>query len=236
MIVVSLKEAKERGLRRYFTGDPCQNGHIDERNVQNRRCTLCQKEAYRRHNKTEKRRAKEAERRKSPEYKKRRKEVLERHFSKLDMLDKHRDRARRSLAEKRKDPAYREAFKAYMRDYEKKRLKTDISYRLRRTLRQRLREVLNGRAKPASIVTLLGCSPEEARAHIERQFRRGMTWSNWGNGYNGTREWQVDHRRPLSSFDLRDPDQVAQAFHFTNLEPLWANKNRAKGGKQIWLL
>jgi hypothetical protein len=33
MKIVSWKEAKARGLKRYFTGEPCKHGHIAERCV-----------------------------------------------------------------------------------------------------------------------------------------------------------------------------------------------------------
>jgi hypothetical protein len=41
MILVSLKEAKEAGFTRYFTGEPCGHGHISERLVSNRSCVEC---------------------------------------------------------------------------------------------------------------------------------------------------------------------------------------------------
>lgn len=39
--IVSLQEAKERGLRWYFTGQPCPHGHTGKRNVSNRECRPC---------------------------------------------------------------------------------------------------------------------------------------------------------------------------------------------------
>lgn len=74
-----------------------------------------------------------------------------------------------------------------------------------------------------------GCSVEAFRSHIESQFRDGMTWDNWGRGWGGAREWHLDHIRPLASFDLTDLKQVAEACHYTNIQPLWASENRSKG-------
>lgn len=79
-----------------------------------------------------------------------------------------------------------------------------------------------GGGKLDSSVALLGCTLEEARAHIEGQFAPGMTWENHG-------EWHIDHIRPLASFDLTDPEQVQAASHYTNLQPLWASDNISKG-------
>ena len=71
---------------------------------------------------------------------------------------------------------------------------------------------------------LLGCTKAELMVHIERQFAPGMGWDNYG-------EWHVDHKRPLASFDLGDPGQLQEAMHFSNLQPLWAAENMAKGAR-----
>lgn len=68
----------------------------------------------------------------------------------------------------------------------------------------------------------LGCSAAELRVHIERQFLKGMSWSNRA-------DWHIDHIRPLASFDLTDPEQLRAACHFSNLRPLWAEDNLRKG-------
>lgn len=44
MDIISHKCAKEQGLLRFFTGVPCKNGHIAERNVKNRGCLQCHSE------------------------------------------------------------------------------------------------------------------------------------------------------------------------------------------------
>jgi 5-methylcytosine-specific restriction endonuclease McrA len=39
--VISRKDAKAAGLTRYFTGFPCKNGHLDERQVSDKTCMQC---------------------------------------------------------------------------------------------------------------------------------------------------------------------------------------------------
>lgn len=97
-----------------------------------------------------------------------------------------------------------------------------IARRIRATLRCALKRF---RAKKAyDTKTLLGCSAQELNDHLENLFLPGMSWAN--------RElWHVDHCRPLASFDLTDPAQQREAFHFTNLQPLWAKDNQSKGAR-----
>lgn len=98
--------------------------------------------------------------------------------------------------------------------------------KLRSVLRSRLISALRGKSKGASAVRDLGCSIDELRVYLESQFTPGMSWANWSKD-----GWHIDHVRPLSSFDLTDPEQCRQACHYTNLQPLWATENLRKGDK-----
>lgn len=50
MEILSREQAKEQGLKRYYSGSVCRNGHIAERLVSTTRCVLCIKE-YKEENK-----------------------------------------------------------------------------------------------------------------------------------------------------------------------------------------
>lgn len=67
---------------------------------------------------------------------------------------------------------------------------------------------------------LLGCTVEFLKAHLQDQFKPGMSWDNYG-------AWEIDHRKPLASAGT-EPDVLA-LFHFTNLQPLWRIDNQRKG-------
>jgi hypothetical protein len=110
--------------------------------------------------------------------------------------------------------------------YAKKRLETDINFKLARNLRCRLNKALKSKNKNGSAIQDLGCSIEELRLYLESLWQPGMTWEN--NTYIG---WHVDHIRPLCSFILTDPIQLKEACHYTNLQPLWYNDNMKKSGK-----
>ena len=42
---------------------------------------------------------------------------------------------------------------------------------------------------------------------------------------------ELDHVRPLSSFDLTNTEQLKEAAHYTNIQPLLKSDNRSKGSK-----
>lgn len=121
-------------------------------------------------------------------------------------------------------PEVKERKRAYLRDYLRGRLQNDSAFRLLLRLRTRLRRALKGTCKSARTLELLGCTVEELKGYLEKQFKRGMSWSNYGR-------WHVDHIRPCASFDLTDPEQQRVCFHYTNLQPLWAKENLRKGAK-----
>jgi len=114
----------------------------------------------------------------------------------------------------------------YYADYIRNRCKADVRFRLRRNLRERLRQAIKGNFKTGSAVADLGCSIPELKLHLENQFQPGMSWENYG-------EWHIDHIRPLASFDLADREQFLQACHFSNLQPLWEEDNRKKADKYL---
>ena len=99
--------------------------------------------------------------------------------------------------------------------------------KLPHALRHRVREALkrHGVSKSTTTAELVGCSADFMRQHIEQQWSEGMTWNSHGQG-EGT--WQIDHIRPLASFDLTDPEQQKVAFHYTNQQPLWWRENLEK--------
>ena len=110
---------------------------------------------------------------------------------------------------------------------QKQRLKTDVNFRLKVTLRSRLQQALKRNTKSASTLALLGCSVDHLKKHLEKQFQPGMTWNNKS-------KWHVDHIVPCNSFDLTDPYEQQQCFHYSNLQPLWKSENLSKGGKELY--
>lgn len=114
------------------------------------------------------------------------------------------------------------------------RLKSKVNYMKRKSqttagrfelnARQRIIRVLkrNGLCKSEKFIELVGITPIELMGYLEKMFTEGMNWNNYG-------KWHIDHIRPCASFDLDDLSQRKICFHYTNLQPLWAKDNLAKG-------
>jgi hypothetical protein len=106
-------------------------------------------------------------------------------------------------------------------NYTMNRYHTDIQFRLKVILRNRLLQSVKTDAKAGSAVRDLGCSILEFKDYLESKFTTGMTWENMG-------EWQIDHIQPLSKYNLEDAEQFKKACHYTNLQPLWKDDNLRK--------
>jgi len=117
--------------------------------------------------------------------------------------------------------------------YHTNRKAVDISYCLVSLLRTRLSKALLGNFKSGSAVRDLGCSIVELKAYLEERFySRSTTGEEMTWEARGRYGWHIDHVKPLISFDLTDRDQLLEACHYTNLQPLWAEDNYAKGFKE----
>lgn len=163
---------------------------------------------------------------------------------KFRIIDKAKSRAssrkyyythqEKRLADRKRD---KEKMVIYSREYSRnperraymaEKYKSDIEYRLKTLLRTRLWKLAKDKAykKEESSTKLIGCSVAELKVHLEGLFQEGMTWSN-----HSLHGWHIDHRTPVSAFDLSDIEQQKEAFHYTNLQPLWAFDNLSKHNK-----
>jgi len=150
--------------------------------------------------------------------------------------DKYRDRYKRNrTAILEQQRQYRDANREKMRaasrrwyqknpDRYKQRIAADPHARLAVALRKRLNMAIRRGYKTGSAVSDLGCTIGELKSRFETMFAHGMTWENYG-------DWHIDHIVPLAAFDLTERQQLLQACHYTNLQPLWREANLHKGSK-----
>lgn len=116
-------------------------------------------------------------------------------------------------------------YKAYRLVYHRNRMKTNTNYMVRHKISGRIRTALKegyGEKSRTSCLEYIGCSIPQLRKHLESQFTDGMTWDNHG-------EWHIDHIKPCAAFDLSNEDEQLQCFHYSNVQPLWADDNLKKG-------
>lgn len=255
---ISRKQAQEQGLKKYYTGKPCKRaGHTDVRFVRGGCASCCaEKAADRRHAKPkawerntpgfvpafeiaqwleigphfrDEKKCRACGDKKPIRYTSNGRCVacnskrVRKYKAKPQNRAKFNETRRkhynsRSVEERRK---IREARNPYFAAYMQNR-RQDPLVTLVEALRRRQNNWIKGN-KAGSTQELTGCTWEQVRNHLENQFQPGMTWDN-----HGIHGWHIDHIRPCASFDLTDPEQQKQCFHYTNLQPLWAKDNLAK--------
>lgn len=119
----------------------------------------------------------------------------------------------------------REARNAYQTEYCRERRKVDPAFKLAGNWRNYLAKALKGKARSTHTEEILGCTWDQFEGWLEIQFQDGMSWENYGQ------LWEIDHVRPVSSFDLLSPIQQSKCFHYRNTQPLLKKVNRTKSNK-----
>jgi hypothetical protein len=112
----------------------------------------------------------------------------------------------------------------YKRKYEKQKREDDCLFKLKQTLRSRIRLFIKSRGlkKNGKTFDIVGCSPIFLKEYLENQFTIGMSWDNHG-------EWHIDHIVPLSS--AKTEEELYKLCFYTNLQPLWSEDNLKKSNK-----
>jgi hypothetical protein len=152
--------------------------------------------------------------RKDPDFVK--KESIRRKMYYLNNIDKER--------EKRKEYYYNNKKQERLKnnEWKKNKLKTDPIERVKKNLRDRIREYLNGKNKSKRTFDIIGLDKENFKMYIQSKFEEGMSWENYG-------EWHIDHIKPLCLG--KNEEDVLLLNHYTNLQPLWAKDNLIKNRK-----
>lgn len=105
--------------------------------------------------------------------------------------------------------------KIKIKEYVNNKLKTDPNFKMKKTLRKRLRDALKGEYVSHSTLYLLCCSIEEFMKYLEQQFLPEMNWDNHG------KIWEIDHIIPCNNFDLTNREDQQKCFHYSNMQPLF---------------
>ena len=197
------KEAQALGSKHYFTGKPCKRGHVTFRYTSANKCKDCSTVESR---------------------------------ARLDEIVEwgRRNRDKRLAYQRKWRASNQEQANAANRRYEKTEAGRAAAKRKKQTERGLIRSRLYARLtlavraqearKAGRTRDLVGCTWAELRQHLESRFQPGMSWENRS-------QWHIDHIRPCASFDLTDPEQQKECFHYSNLQPLWAEDNIKKGAR-----
>lgn len=102
------------------------------------------------------------------------------------------------------------------------------TYRVSRSMSSRINQLIRDK-EFTSVIDLLDYSIKELMIHLEKRFRDGMTWDNYGP------YWHVDHIKPVSHFNFQsknDPE-FKECWALSNLQPLLKSENLSKGNRYI---
>lgn len=219
MEILTKDDAIKLNSKWYFDATVCKNGHVDKRYTNTGICYTCKRMQNKRNykNNLEINRA-----RLKRSYSKIPKDVVRERAKKW--VDKNIEKVREIKRKNKKKHLlkYRNAAKLSQREKRK-----DPHYRICRAVSKAVWQTIKNGKEGKSWKEILKFSAEEFFSHMESKFKDGMSWENYGS------YWQVDHVKPLSWFDLSDPDQFFLAWELSNLQPLKTFDNLSKGNRFI---
>jgi len=115
----------------------------------------------------------------------------------------------------------------YYKEYQNNRLRSDILFKISRSIRVRISKSINRQKfkKNNKTKEILGCSFEEFKIYLESKFEPWMNWRNRGL-YNGelNHGWDLDHIIPVST--AKTEEEIMELNHYTNFQPLCSKINR----------
>jgi hypothetical protein len=106
--------------------------------------------------------------------------------------------------------------------WKKTKMKTDGFFRMKRRLRERIRDYMKGNHIGKKTKEIVGLDYEEFKTYISNKFTENMNWDNYG-------DWHLDHIIPLC--EAKTEEELFKLNHYTNLQPLWAEDNLKKNRK-----
>lgn len=111
----------------------------------------------------------------------------------------------------------------------KNRKVSDTQGKVNRNMRRAVTRYIKEKKEGRRWATLVGYTLKELCEYLEKQFRKGMSWANYG-------KWHIDHIIPISKFPFEsfEDEGFKKAWSLNNLQPLWADENMKKGGRWRW--
>jgi len=257
MKIITRKEAKEQGLKRYFTGKPCKHGHVSERLTYGG-CIEC-KVQYRIDNKVE------IANRNVQYQKDNREKVTQYRIDNKDKIAKRKAKYRKDNKEEvaKCSAKYREDNKEkiakYLKDNKDKiaerqaqwrednkeeiakysakyridnkdhKVKYNAQYNIDNPLPLFIRNSIN------RILNNWKGGREKAEElfgyTIDQLAQRIECQFKDGMSWENRSEWHIDHKKPVARFIKQGITEPKIINALSNLQPLWAKDNVKKGSK-----
>ncbi len=110
----------------------------------------------------------------------------------------------------------------YERERSKRRM-ADPKFRLNGRMRNAIKKAIKEHKAGRRWEDLVGYTLQELVKHLERKFKPGMSWENFG-------QWHIDHIIPKSLFNYKTPEDFdfKRCWALSNLQPLWEKDNIIK--------
>ena len=156
------------------------------------------------------------------------------------MKQKYYENNKEFVKEKSKKYAQKNNIKLNLRVAQRR--KTDIAFRLRRSISSTVRRVLHQFGKSKALKSILQYLPytlEDLKQHLENKFEPWMTWENqgnyrlkyWDDNDQSTWRWHIDHIIPQAAlpYTSMEDDNFKKCWALENLRPLSAKENILKG-------
>lgn len=107
-------------------------------------------------------------------------------------------------------------------------VESKIEKRLSRRLSKQIWQSLKDGKGKKHWEDLVGYSLKDLSKHLEKLFKKGMSWNNYG-------KWHIDHIIPISFFQFNSFNdwEFKYCWSLNNLQPLWAEENIRKYNKII---
>jgi hypothetical protein len=144
----------------------------------------------------------------------------------LQRFKEYRETNKEKIKLYKKDYSQKPENKAKRNEKARERKKVDEKFRIMSNIRTRIHNVLK-QNKTDTTDKLLGCNKTQLIQWLAYQLYDDLTWDNYGE------VWHIDHVIPLAFFDLIDKRQQLLAFNWSNLRPLYANKNLEKNNNEL---
>ena len=126
----------------------------------------------------------------------------------------------------------KEKIKKHYNRYRIIKRRTDIKCNLNNRITTAINISLKGNKNGLHWESLLDYTQKDLRTHLEKQFKDGMNWENYGK-----KGWVLDHKIPVSLFNIKGIKSKGfkQCWALENLQPMWEKENIKKSNNLLFI-